>query len=61
MQLPEVNWNILCAISKKRAESKTCIMKRALSLYSVIEARMERGENIFIGTDQHKAELVMIL
>jgi hypothetical protein len=52
--------NALEALSHKKDLSKTALLRQALRLYQVIDARLERGEKLFF-EDQAKKEKAEVM
>lgn len=53
---------VLEALSEKKDLSKTALLRQALRIYQVIEARLESGDKLFFEDDKtkQKAEVMML-
>lgn len=47
LNLTEAEMAVLEALSEKRELSKTALLRQALRMYQVIEARLENGNKLF--------------
>ena len=62
LNLTEAEMEVLEALSEKRVLSKTALMRQALRIYQVIEARIESGDKLYFEDQEtkQKAELMML-
>lgn len=62
LNLTEAEMAVLEALSRKREMSKTALLRQALRMYQVIEARLESGNKLFFenGATKEKAEVMML-
>jgi hypothetical protein len=60
LNLTDAEMNALEALSHKKDLSKTALLRQALRLYQVIDARLERGEKLFF-EDQAKKEKAEVM
>ena len=60
--LTEVEMEVLEALSEKKDLSKTALLRQALRIYQVIEARLENGDKLFFEDEKtkQKAEVMML-
>ena len=60
--LTEAEMDVLEAMSKKRDLSKTALLRQALRMYQVIEARLKNGDKLFFEDEKtkEKAEIMML-
>ena len=61
LNLTGAEMEALEALARKKEVSKTAVIRQALRLYKLLEARLDRGEKLFFedGTDK-KAELMLL-
>ncbi len=53
--------NVLAELAEKKELSKTSVIRQALRLYQLIEARLTDGEKLFFEDNEaKKAELMML-
>ncbi len=62
LNLSEAEMGVLEALCEKKELSKTALIRQALKLYQIIEARLDRGEKLFFEDDKtkEKAEVMML-
>ena len=62
LNLTEAEMEVLGALSEKKDLSKTALLRQALRMYQVIEARLENGDKLFFEDKKtkEKAEVVML-
>ena len=62
LNLTDDEMNMLDELSTRYEMSKTAILRKALRMYQVIDARLNRGEKIFFEDElkKDKAELLML-
>ena len=62
LNLTEAEMAVLEALSKKKELSKTALLRQALRMYQVIEARLENGNKLFFENEatKEKAEVMML-
>jgi hypothetical protein len=62
LNLTDAEMSALEALSDKKDLNKTSILRQALRLYQVIEARLEKGDKLYFEDDKtkEKAEVVML-
>ena len=62
LNLTEAEMNVLEVLCKKKDLSKTALLRQALRIYQVIEARLESGDKLFFEDEKAKQKAeVMIL
>jgi hypothetical protein len=62
LNLTEAEMKALEELSSTKEISKTAVLRQALRLYQMVEARMARGEKLFFEHDvtKQKAELMVL-
>ncbi len=62
LNLTDDEMNMLEALSTRYDMSKTAIVRKALRIYQVIDARLQRGEKLFMEdeVEKKKSELVVL-
>ena len=62
LNLTEQEMNVLDQLCAKKDLTKTALMRQALRLYQMVDARLGRGERLFFEDDQKKdkAELMVL-
>ena len=62
LNLTEAEMAVLEALSEKKELSKTALLRQALRMYQVIEARLESGSKLFFENEatKEKAEVMML-
>ena len=62
LNLTEAEMLVLEALSERKDLSKTALVRQALRMYQVVEARLEKGDKLFFENEQtkEKAEVMMI-
>lgn len=62
LNLTDAEMAVLEEISGKKDVSKTAVIRQALRLYQLIEARIEKGNKLFFEDDKtkEKAEVMML-
>ena len=62
LNLTEAEMRVLEELCIKKDLSKTALLRQALRLYQVVEARLEKGDKLFFEDDRtkEKAEVMML-
>ncbi len=61
LNLTEPEMRLLEDLSARKDVSKTALLRQALRLYQVVEARLSRGEKLFFeDAEKKKAELMVV-
>jgi hypothetical protein len=62
LNLTDVEMDALERLSAQKDLSKTAVLRQALRLYQLVEARLVRGEKLYFENDatKEKAELVLV-
>lgn len=62
LNLTEAEMAVLEALCEKRELSKTALLRQALRMYQVIEARLERGDKLLFENEvtKKRAEVMML-
>jgi predicted transcriptional regulator len=62
LNLTDAEMRALEELSEKKDLSKTAVLRQALRLYQLVEARIEKGEKFFFEDDKtkEKAEVMML-
>ena len=62
LNLTETEMEVLEVLSEKKDLSKTALLRQALRIYQVIEARLESGAKLFFEDEKtkEKAEVMML-
>ena len=62
LNLTEAEMKVLVVLSTKKELSKTALLRQALRMYQVIEARLESGNKLFFENEatKEKAEVMML-
>ena len=62
LNLTEAEMDVLEALSAKKDLSKTALLRQALRMYQVVEARLESGDRLFFEDERtkEKAEVMML-
>lgn len=62
LNLTEQEMTVLDQLSAKKDLTKTALMRQALRLYQMVDARLARGERLFFEDDEKKdkAELMVL-
>lgn len=62
LNLTDAEMRVLEELCDKKDLNKTALIRQALRLYQLIEARLERGEKLFFEDDstKKKAEVMML-
>ena len=62
LNLTEAEMEVLEVLSEKKDLSKTALLRQALRIYQVIEARLEGGDKLFFEDEKtkQKAEVMML-
>ncbi len=61
LNLRENEMRVLDELSKRKDMSKTALLRQALRMYQVIEARLENGDKLFIEDEQTKTKAEVML
>ena len=62
LNLTEAEMLVLEVLSERKDLSKTALVRQALRMYQVVEARLEKGDKLFFENEQtkEKAEVMML-
>ncbi|MCY3667518.1 MAG: transcriptional regulator [Gemmatimonadetes bacterium] len=62
LNLTETEMLVLEELSDRKDLSKTALVRQALRMYQVVEARLEKGDKLFFENEQtkEKAEVMML-
>ena len=62
LNLTEAEMQVLGSLSEKKDLSKTALLRQALRMYQMIEARLENGDKLFFEDEKtkEKAEVMML-
>jgi hypothetical protein len=62
LNLTDAEMNVLENLSERKEMSKTAVLRQALRLYQMLDARLSQGEKLFFERDltKEKAELMVI-
>lgn len=62
LNLAEVEMQVLEDLAKKKELTKTAVIRQAIRLYQLVEARLAAGEKVFFEDEkaQKKAELMVL-
>ncbi|MEJ0098516.1 MAG: ribbon-helix-helix protein, CopG family [Pseudomonadota bacterium] len=62
LNLTDAEMRVLEELCGKKDLSKTAVLRQALRLYQVVEARIEKGDKLFFEDDKtrEKAEVMML-
>lgn len=62
LNLTDAEMNVLEELSQRKEMSKTAVLRQALRLYQILDARLAQGEKLFFERDltKEKAELMVI-
>ncbi|HEY6183080.1 MAG TPA: transcriptional regulator [Terriglobales bacterium] len=62
LNLTDAEMNVLEQLSERKEMSKTAVVRQALRLYQMLDARLAQGEKLFFERDltKEKAELMVI-
>ena len=62
LNMTEAEMQVLAVLSEKKDLSKTALLRQALRLYQVIEARLENGDKLFFEDEKtkEKSEVMML-
>ena len=62
LNLTKAEMAVLESLCEKRELSKTALLRQALRMYQVIEARLERGDKLLFENEvtKEKAEVMML-
>ncbi len=62
LNMTEAEMQVLAVLSEKKDLSKTALLRQALRLYQVIEARLENGDKFFFEDEKtkEKSEVMML-
>ena len=62
LNLTEAEMLVLEDLSERKDLSKTALVRQALRMYQVVEARLEKGDKLFFENEQtrEKAEVMML-
>ena len=62
LNLTEAEMRVLEELSARKDLSKTALLRQALRMYQVVDARLEKGDKLFFEDEQtkEKAEVMML-
>ena len=62
LNLTEAEMGVLEALSARKDMSKTALLRQALRMYQLVEARLEKGDRLFFEDDEtkEKAEVMTL-
>jgi predicted transcriptional regulator len=62
LNLTDAEMNVLEQLSERKEISKTAVVRQALRMYQMLDARLAQGEKLFFERDltKEKAELMVI-
>jgi hypothetical protein len=62
LNLTDAEMNVLEELSQRKEMSKTAVVRQALRLFQMLDARLAQGEKLFFERDltKEKAELMVI-
>lgn len=60
LNLTEEEMAVLETLSTQKDMSKTAVMRQALRLYQLVDARLARGHRLFVEDAQMKSELILL-
>ena len=62
LNLTEAEMGVLDALSARKDLSKTALLRQALRMYQLVDARIERGDRLFFEDEEtkEKAEVMML-
>lgn len=62
LNLTDAEMRVLEDLCAKKDMSKTALLRQAIRLYQVVEARLEKGDKLFFEDDKtkEKAEVMML-
>ena len=62
LNMTEAEMRVLAVLSEKKNLSKTALLRQALRMYQVIEARLENGDKLFFENEKtkEKSEVMML-
>ena len=62
LNMTEAEMQVLAVLSEKKDLSKTALLRQALRMYQVIEARLENGDKLFFENEKtkKKSEVMML-
>jgi hypothetical protein len=62
LNLTDAEMAVLEALCEKKDLSKTSVLRQALRLYQLVEARVEKGDKLFFEDEKtkQKAEIMML-
>ena len=62
LNMTEAEMQVLAVLSAKKDMSKSALLRQALRLYQVIEARLENGDKFFFEDEKtkEKSEVMML-
>ncbi len=61
LNLSEDEMNALDQLAGRNDMTKTAVIKKAIRIYLILEARMQRGEHIFVEDETHKVKVELLL
>ena len=62
LNLTEAEMYVLAVLSEKKDMSKTALLRQALRMYQLFEARLEKGDKLFFEDNRtkEKSEVMML-
>ena len=61
LNLTEAEMGVLEALSEKKDLSKTALLRQALRIYQLIEARLDSGDKLFFENEKAKKKAEVML
>lgn len=61
LNLSEEEMNALEQLALRNDMTKTAVLKKAIRIYLILEARLERGEHIYVEDENHQGKVELLL
>ena len=61
LNLSEEEMNALEQLALRNDMTKTAVLKKAIRIYLILEARLERGEHIYVEDEKHQGKVELLL
>lgn len=61
LNLSEDEMNSLDQLAERNDMTKTAVIKKAIRIYLILEARMQRGEHIFVEDEARRIKVELLL
>ena len=61
LNLTEAEMRVLEELSAKKDLSKTALLRQALRMYQLVEARIERGDRLFFEDEETKEKVEVMM